>query len=99
MNGVDVAPDRYEAEAGSVVLKLKATYLDGLKPGKHKLTAVFTDGEAKASFKVAQSPGKQPGDPSKLPKTGDDSHLALWALLAIACAAAAAIAIRMKKKR
>ena len=98
VNGVDVAPDRYEAAAGSVVVKLKASYLDGLKPGTHKLTAVFTDGEAKASFKVAQSPGKQPGDPSKLPKTGDDSQPLLWALLAIVCAGVAVMIIRRKRK-
>ncbi len=99
VNGVDVSGEKYAAEPGSVVVTLKADYLEGLKDGSHRLTAVFTDGEADAGFKVQKSPGRQPADGGDMPKTGDGSQPALWGLLAAACAGAvAAIRIRRKKK-
>ncbi len=55
MDGADVAPENYTAVRGSVVITLKAAYMDTLGPGQHTLTAVFEDGEAPVPFNVTES--------------------------------------------
>ena len=91
VDGTDVEEEDFTARQGSVVIGLRAPYLESLADGQHTLTAVFTDGEADAGFKIKQSPGKKPVNGGSVPRTGDGSHPALWALLAVVSLAALAM--------
>ena len=52
-DGKDVDKADYTAEPGSVIVKLKAAYLDTLSVGEHTLTALFDDGDsANANFTI-----------------------------------------------
>ena len=44
VDGEDVEEKHYDAEAGSVIIRLKPSFLETLKPGWHTLTAFFDDG-------------------------------------------------------
>ena len=44
MDGQDLDAADYTAEAGSVIVHLKPGYLEKLPVGKHKVTALFDDG-------------------------------------------------------
>ena len=47
----------YKAEPGSVIVKLKPSYLETLSTGKHEVKALFSDGgTATASFTIAKKP-------------------------------------------
>lgn len=73
---------------GSLVLTLKAAYLDTLSVGDHKLTIAFQDGSATATIKVKEAePTATPAPtaaptptpkPKPVPRTGDSADLALW---------------------
>ena len=52
MDGVAVAESDYDKKEGSVIITLKADYLERLAMGEHTLTAEFTDGEASAEFTI-----------------------------------------------
>ena len=52
MDGVAVAESDYDKKEGSVIITLKADYLERLALGEHTLTAEFTDGEASAEFTI-----------------------------------------------
>ncbi len=54
MDGEIVDKKYYDAYKGSVIIHLHADYMDTLKPGKHTLTALFSDGEEKVPFKVTE---------------------------------------------
>ena len=55
VDGKKVAFNNYTTESGSVIVKLKPGYLNGLKLGKHTITAEFNDGSVEAGFKVAEA--------------------------------------------
>lgn len=82
VDGKDVPKDAYEAHAGSVIIKLKPAYLEGLADGSHAIVANFDDGVARSGFTVtaASTPGTDPTDapgsgsgstPHVLPNTSD----------------------------
>ena len=52
VDGEHVAPENYTAEPGSLILRLKASYLETLSPGEHTLKAIFDDGEIEIPFLV-----------------------------------------------
>lgn len=53
VDGKDVAASNYTAESGSVIVKLKPSYLETLSVGEHTITALFDDGnKASAKFTV-----------------------------------------------
>ena len=52
IDGDEVSADDYDAEAGSVKISLKPSYLKTLSKGKHTIKALFTDGSAEAEFRV-----------------------------------------------
>lgn len=66
VDGKNVDKSNYEAKAGSVVIKLKAPYLETLAVGDHVMTVLFTDGKNDIPFTVsaAETPVK-PIDPTK----------------------------------
>ena len=55
MDGADVNDENYTSARGSVIITLKAAYMDTLSPGTHTLTAVFDDGVENVSFKVIEA--------------------------------------------
>ena len=60
VDGVKVEESLYDAEEGSVIVKLKPEYLETLAEGEHTLAAMFDDGEGKAKFTI------KPALPSEL---------------------------------
>ena len=52
IDGDEVSADDYDAEAGSVKISLKPSFLKTLSKGKHTIKALFTDGSAEAEFRV-----------------------------------------------
>ena len=52
VDGSEVDKSDYDAEAGSVIIKLKPEYLKTLREGAHTLAVEFEDGEAAADFTI-----------------------------------------------
>ncbi len=99
----------YTAASGSVNLLLHRDYLNRLAEGAYTLTAEFDDGYAETTFYVLSSGGNYYNTstndrytyvpPSNNPRTGDDSHLALWGALACLSAAGAMLTAKKRKRR
>gem|GEM_PF-4164296 len=99
----------YSASAGSVKIILNSKFLNGLAVGAYTLTAEFEDGIVSATFYVLSSGGSYYNNstserytyvpPSNVPRTGDDSNLALWGALVIVSAAGIALLIVRKRKK
>ncbi|MBQ9043619.1 MAG: leucine-rich repeat protein [Eggerthellaceae bacterium] len=70
VDGAAVDASSYTAVAGSVVVTLKAAYLETLAEGDHALTAQFADGSATADFKVVAAT-KAAKTRAATPATGD----------------------------
>ncbi len=69
----------YTAEAGSTVIRIKASTLNALSKGKHVITVYFEDGKAETSLKIKNPSSSEPSTPEtvpetsyKIPKTGID---------------------------
>ena len=104
----DVALDEgsYDAQPGSVVVALKADYLETLNGGTHMLKALFDDGEAAARFVVVTvNPEPTPPEPTPrepdsdttdnvIPQTGDPASACPLALVAAALFLAVAKRLR-----
>ena len=69
---------------GSLILTLKAAYLDTLTVGDHKVTIAFEDGSATATIKIKEAAPAPTATPKPVPRTGDGSNPALWLSLAVA---------------
>lgn len=67
---VDVAPENYTAEPGSVKITLKAAYVATLSDGPHVLKVIFSDGHQDINFSIAR---QQPSEPMDL--TVDVTHI------------------------
>lgn len=52
VDGKTIAPGNYIAEEGSIVVYLKAVYLRTLKPGKHTVTILSSEGDATMNFTI-----------------------------------------------
>ena len=98
VDGSDVSTSDYTAESGSVVIKLKPEYLETLKTGDHKLTAVFDDGSATVTFRIADSGNGSSG--SKGAKTGDSTDIFMWfaMILSATLALTGTAAVRRKRR-
>ncbi len=79
VDGKTVPKNGMSTASGSLVLTLKASWLDTLSVGEHKVTIAFTDGTAEASLKIKAAAPK----PKPVPKTGDPADLLLWGGLVI----------------
>ena len=88
VDGKAVPEDSISTASGSLLLTLKASYLDTLSVGEHKVTIAFTDGTAETTLKIkADEPTPSPAptatpfltpEPTKVPKTGDTANFPLW---------------------
>lgn len=87
MDGKDISSNKYTTAKGSLILTLKAAYLDTLATGEHKVTINFKNGSATATLNI-----KAP-----LPKTGDSGNPLLWlGLMLLGIAGLAIPAVRKK---
>ncbi|MBO5544108.1 MAG: sortase B protein-sorting domain-containing protein [Oscillospiraceae bacterium] len=115
IDGATVDRRFYTRARGSLVLTLLPDYLETLSVGRHTLTTVFNDGQASADFVVitpGSGSGSYSGSGtidyiynpqaktvSDNPRTGDDSRLALWGILAAVSAAGVMVLTAKKRKR
>ena len=101
IDGRDVPKEAYEAQVGSVVIKLKPAYLEKLKDGSHTIVANFNDGSAQARFTIEAAPASNVPDSAnrKMPNTSDplfgSAPLFLLAAGAVLCLA---VAVRRRVK-
>ena len=91
----------WTAKSGSVVIDLQPTFLEELSEGGHTLKALFDDGEAMATFKVAAkaapTPTPAPASKGTLPDAGD-TPLPLTVASAIAATSAAMLLVARRKR-
>lgn len=95
IDGAPLPQDRYTAGTGSMIVQIKASCLNELAIGKHKVTFVYRDGECSADFTIQASDAA----PDKPAKTGDTASPALWIALAALAVANAPAAVYFDKKR
>lgn len=74
VDGKAVAESNYKKEEGSLVLTLKAAFLDTLSEGDHRVDITFTDGSVETTLRVTTMPGD-------VPKTGDNFSPAVCFLM------------------
>ncbi len=76
----------HTAEKGSLIVTLKATYLDTLAIGKHKATINFKDGSVDVDITIKEG--------YVVPKTGDSANPVLWlAMMLVALIGFAGLAV------
>lgn len=85
VDGKTIAPRNYIAEEGSIVVYLKAVYLQTLKPGKHTVTILSSEGDATMSFTIGGV-------------TTGDAGIMLYAMSAALSLAGTAV-VRGRKRR
>ncbi|MCR4841585.1 MAG: hypothetical protein K5848_08620 [Lachnospiraceae bacterium] len=96
VDGEAVDEKNYEAVSGSVVVTLKADYLNTLKEGAHTITLKFDDADAiTTNFTVKGY--ATPSDATPV-KTGDGMNLALYLMIAVLFAGGAAVSYSRSKK-
>lgn len=95
IDGTPLPQNRYTAGTGSTIVQIKASCLNELAIGKHKVTFVYRDGECSADFTIQASDAA----PDKPAKTGDTASPALWIALAALAVANALAAVYFDKKR
>ena len=89
MDGWPVAPEHYTASEGSIVVYLKAAYLQTLTPGRHTLTILSSEGNASVDFTVGGVTA---------PATGD-AGIALYAVAALLSLAGSAAVTGRRRRR
>lgn len=115
VDGATVDRRFYTRASGSLILTLLPDYLETLSLGRHTLTTVFYDGQASTDFVViapGSGSGSYSGSGtidyiynpqaktvSNNPRTGDDSRLALWGILAAVSAAGVVLTAKKRKRR
>ncbi|MCF0143043.1 MAG: hypothetical protein HUJ75_06670, partial [Parasporobacterium sp.] len=104
----ELSSENYNAVSGSTIVTLKKAYMNTLAAGQHKVTLVWIDGKADTNITVkdASTPTSTTAPtgttaPTKpgVPKTGDNSDLSLWIVLAAVAAAAIAIVVVVVVKK
>ena len=85
VDGKTIDPSNYIAEEGSIVVYLKAVYLQTLKPGKHTVTILSSEGDATMSFTIGGV-------------TTGDAGIILYAMSAALSLAGTAV-VRGRKRR
>ena len=97
LDGKTLDEKNYTVKEGSTVVTLKADYVATLSAGEHKIGIASESGTATTTFTVNAKAAAD--NDTKSPKTGDNSHIALWiALLFVSGGAVATTGVRKKKK-
>ena len=95
-----VDKSNYTYQSGSVVIKLKPTYLEKLSTGQHTISASFNDYDGKApstNFTVKANSSNTKGN-STTPRTGDQIAVIGWVIAGIVAAIVAVIAFRRLRR-
>ena len=74
IDGVEIDPTHFNAAKGSLILTLKADWLDTLAIREHPLRIEFDDGSVETVLKITNAVPV----PTQVPKTGDSSTPFLW---------------------
>lgn len=92
VDGKDLNAANYTVKEGSTIVTLKASYLDTLEAGEHKLAIVSKTGTAETKFTVEKEAG------SDTPKTDDSANMMMWlALMMLAGAGAVGTKVYSRK--
>ncbi len=92
VDGKDLNAANYTVKEGSTIVTLKASYLDTLEAGEHKLAIVSKTGTAETKFTVEKEAG------SDTPKTDDSANMMMWlALMMLAGAGAIGTKVYSRK--
>ena len=92
LDGKILDEKNYTVKEGSTVVTLKADYVAALSAGEHSIGIVSESGTAATTFTVQAK--------AAVPKTGDNSHMALWiALILVSGAGVIGTTVYGKKKR
>ena len=110
-----ISSENYITTSGSTIVTLKNEYLKTLSEGKHKITFIYTDGEASTNFEVkgsvesiknsdntAVEESEKNSNVSKSdnPKTGDNINILVWiSLFSASVIGVSGITIYSKKKK
>ena len=91
VDGKELKDTDYDIKSGSTIVTLKSSFLDTLSAGKHQIRLEFNNGTIEAYFTVKVK------ETTTVPKTGEQTNLYLWAMLAIASSASILVLRRYKK--
>ncbi len=99
VDGNAVDKSNYTYQTGSVVIKLKPTYLEKLSTGDHTISASFNDYDgtapsAKFTVKANSNASNTKGASSSTPATGDPIAIIGWVIAGVVAAIVAIIAFR-----
>ncbi|MBO4485456.1 MAG: hypothetical protein J5738_08715, partial [Lachnospiraceae bacterium] len=83
LDGKEMTDAQYTKSSGSLIVELKADFMDTLSVGEHILTVRFDDydGDVKATLIIEKA-----ADPA--PTTGDSGNLTLWIVIGVVSLAA-----------
>lgn len=90
IDGQIVDKMNYKAKSGSTILTFTADYMNTLSVGKHTIVVSYTDGIARTSFTIKETP---------TPVTGDNSNLALLLAMMFVSGGAVVIGLFVRKRR
>lgn len=92
VDGKDLNAANYTVKEGSTIVTLKASYLDTLEAGEHKLAIVSKTGTAETKFTIEKEAE------SDTPKTDDSANMMMWlALMMLAGAGAIGTKVYSRK--
>ena len=97
MDGADIGDENYDKAPGSLILTIKAAYLDTLSTGSHNIEITFADGTATASITIAKAPSNT--TPAPVPKTGENDSPLIFIGIALLIAGALGMLIAVKLSR
>ncbi len=111
----NVSADNYDAASGSLILKLKDSYLETLAEGTHKLTVLFKDGSVSVKFLIklaptptpsptpspspSPTPSPNPNPDPGVPPTGDTGIRVFLLGMLLSAGVLAVLAFSEKRKR
>lgn len=90
IDGEDIGAQQYTADSGSTRITLPPSYLNALPAGRHTIAVLYTDGEARGGFTIAEIAAP--------PATGDESLIIPWIIL-ILISAGAILTLNVTRRR
>ncbi len=98
INNTLVDKSNYSVKNGSIIVSFNKDYVDSLKPGTYKITFNTAKGTANAELMVKEKSNTNV-DKENTAKTGDQSALTVYALIAIAAIGIGYFVLRQKKSK
>lgn len=94
IDGKEVAPENYTVKAGSIIITLKASYLDTLKAGDHTVAVVYNNATVtNLNLTVVEAEGGE----NPLPEKGDVANTMIYVIVLMGAALVAAGFVAKKK--